>query len=240
VKVSDILKVNELSVSYYHGVRVLNDISFKLADGEVLGIIGANGAGKSTLLNAIIGTIRSEKGSIIFNGMDVTRKSVEERVGLGMAMVPERRRIIPYLTVLENLKLGAYTSKARKVWKETLKNVFEIFPVLKERKNQIAHTLSGGEQQMLAIGRALMARPRLILLDEISLGLAPIVVARIYDALKEINDKDGVSMIVVEQYINRVVEIADNIIILRRGRVVDYVKPKELDVERIREKYFGL
>jgi branched-chain amino acid transport system ATP-binding protein len=121
--------------------------------------------------------------------------------------------IIPYLTVLENLKLGTYTSRAWKVWKETLKNVFEIFPELKERKNQIAHTLSGGEQQMLAIGRALMTRPILILLDEISLGLAPIVVAKIYDALKELNDKGGVSMVIVEQCITKVAEIADNIII---------------------------
>ncbi|MEM1514938.1 MAG: ABC transporter ATP-binding protein [Candidatus Bathyarchaeia archaeon] len=234
----DVLKVNEIH-AYYGKLKVLENISLTIGKDEIVGIIGANGAGKSSLLNTIMGVIHPRKGNILFENKDITFLEPNVIVDLGISLVPERRRIFPDLTVFENLKIGAYIPRARKYWKDSMENVFDLFPILKERKNQIAKTLSGGEQQMLAIGRALMSKPKLILFDEISLGLAPKVVEDLYKAIRKINS-EGIPMIIVEQYMDKVFGISSKIFILRRGIIEKSGKPDQLDISEIRKAYFGL
>lgn len=212
------LKVNEIDV-FYGAIQALFSVSLEVKKGEIVTLIGANGAGKSTLLKTISGLIRPRSGTILFEDIDITKKSSMEIVKLGISHVPEGRRVFPEMTVLENLELGAFLRKDKQAIKKDLELVFERFPRLYERKNQLAGTLSGGEQQMLAIGRSLMSRPKLLLLDEPSMGLAPILVTEIFKIIKEINSQ-GTTILLIEQNANMALSIADRAYVIETGRIV--------------------
>ena len=191
------LSVNNLQV-HYGMIQAIKDVSFEVNEGEVIALIGANGAGKTTILHTVSGLLQQTKGSVIFEGQDITKVPAHKIVSLGMAHVPEGRRVFAQLTVLENLKLGAYTRKDKNEMEETLQMIYKRFPRLEERKNQIAGTLSGGEQQMLAMGRALMSHPKIILMDEPSMGLSPIFVEEVFKIIRDIS-AEGVTVLLVEQ-----------------------------------------
>jgi branched-chain amino acid transport system ATP-binding protein len=211
------LRIDDLAV-YYGGIQALKEVSLRLEPGELLAIIGANGAGKTTLLRTLSGVLRARSGSIRFEGRELTRLSPYDIVGLGIAHSPEGRQLFGGLTVLENLKLGAVQRNDRAAIEQDLERVFDLFPVLKERRAQRAGTLSGGEQQMLAIGRALMARPRLLLLDEPSLGLAPLLVERIFGVISRLK-AEHVTLLLVEQNARMALEVADRAYVMETGRI---------------------
>ena len=211
------LTIENLEV-YYGMIRAIKGISFSVEEGEVIALIGANGAGKTTILHTITGLISPRSGKIDFEGHDLVKTPAHKIVSLGMAHVPEGRRIFPSLTVYENLKLGAYTRKDKAGIEETLKQVYRHFPRLEERKNQVAGTLSGGEQQMLAMGRALMSNPRIILMDEPSMGLSPLYVTEIFSIIKEIS-KEGKTVLLVEQNAKKALEIANRAYVLETGTI---------------------
>jgi branched-chain amino acid transport system ATP-binding protein len=233
-----LLKVSHIDV--FHGsFQALWDVSLEIKPGEIVAIIGANGSGKSTLLDAISGLVHPTKGSIEFEGKDISTLEPFRIVDLGISQVPEGRMVFPDLTVLENLVIGSYNHKARSKQQQNLQRAYQLFPVLEDRKNQLAKTLSGGEQQMLALGRGLMSDPRLILLDEMSLGLAPIVVNELYRVLREIRDS-GITILFVEQNVRRSLTEADRAYIMEVGRVVlsgDVARLRE--EERVKKAYFG-
>ncbi len=212
------LTINNLEV-YYGVIQAIKGVSFEVNEGEVIALIGANGAGKTTILHTITGLISPKAGSIEFEGHDLTKIPAHNIVSLGMAHVPEGRRIFQELSVFENLKLGAYTRKDKNEISETLEKVYQRFPRLKERKNQIAGTLSGGEQQMLAMGRALMSHPKIILMDEPSMGLSPLFVSEIFDIIKEISD-NGTTVLLVEQNAKKALSIANRAYVLETGKIV--------------------
>ena len=232
------LEVRDLQV-YYGMIHAIKGISFDVNQGEVIALIGANGAGKTTTLHTITGLLAPKSGSVLFEGKDITKVPAHKIVSMGMAHVPEGRRVFAELSVYENLKMGAYTRKDKKEIEESLANVYKRFPRLEERKNQMAGTLSGGEQQMLAMGRALMANPRILLLDEPSMGLSPLLVSEIFDIIQEIN-KQGVTILLVEQNAKKALSIANRAYVLETGRIV-----KENDAqallhdEAIKKAYLG-
>jgi len=232
------LEVNGIDV-FYGNVQALWDVSFRVERGEIVTIIGANGAGKSTTLRTVSGLMRPRKGQVVFEGIDITRIAPNDRVGRGIVLVPEARQLWPAMSVLENLEMGAYKSAARRVRATTLENVFTMFPVLKERLRQKAGTLSGGEQQMCAIGRGLMACPRLLLLDEPALGLAPMMVREVFSSLRTISQQ-GVTIVLVEQNVPHALALADRAFVLETGRVTLSGPAHDLvnDV-RIRDGYLG-
>jgi branched-chain amino acid transport system ATP-binding protein len=213
-----ILEVKDLEV-YYGVIQAIKGISFDVNPGEIIALIGANGAGKTTTLQTITGMIPAKSGKIIYEGQDITRVPGHKLVPMGVAHVPEGRRVFAQLTVLQNLKLGAYTRKDKNEIEETLKIIYERFPRLEERKNQSAGTLSGGEQQMLAMGRALMSHPKLIVMDEPSMGLSPIYVNEIFDIIQKIN-ADGVTVLLVEQNAKKALSIANRAYVLETGKIV--------------------
>ena len=220
------LEVRQLSVSY-GDLRALWDISFRVNDRELVAIIGPNGAGKTTTLRAILGLIPITTGEIGFHDRRLDREPSYQRVRGGIALVPEGRRVFPFMSVLENLELAAYATDGRREMGARLAQVFELFPVLAERRGQLAGTMSGGEQQMLAIGRALMAKPRLLMLDEPSLGLAPIVVDRLYQTIRELRAQ-GLTILLVEQYVYGALELADRAYVLETGRITREGEGQEL------------
>ena len=234
-----LLKVSNIDV--FHGsIQALRDVSLEVKPGEILALIGANTAGKSTLLDTISGLLHPAKGSIEFEDRNISALDPFQIVELGISQVPEGRRLFPEMSVLDNLILGSYNRKARSKREQNLKQVYRHFPILEDRKNQLAKTLSGGEQQMLAIGRGLMADPKLMLLDEISLGLAPIVLDELYRALRGIRER-GITILFVEQNVRRTLQEADRAYILESGRVVLSGTPEELqEEEEVRKAYFGV
>ncbi len=230
------LKVDNINV-YYGNIHAIKDVSFEVHDGEIVALIGANGAGKSTSLKTVSGLLSSRTGSISFLGSPIDRVPAHKRVAMGLSQVPEGRRIFLQMTVLENLQMGAFTSKADT--KADLEKVFEQFPRLLERKSQIAGTLSGGEQQMLAMGRALMSRPKLLMLDEPSMGLAPILVEQIFEIIKSLH-KAGTTILLVEQNAEMALKIADRAYVLESGRITVSGTGKELAAsDRIKKAYLG-
>jgi len=232
------LEIKDLEV-YYGMIQAIKGISFEVNEGEVIALIGANGAGKTTILHTISGLIAPKKGSIVFEGQELTKIPAHKIVEDGLAQVPEGRRVFPSLTVLENLKLGAYTRKDKKEIEDTLKMVYERFPRLEERKNQPAGTLSGGEQQMLAMGRALMSRPRIILMDEPSMGLSPIFVNEIFDIIKKVS-ASGTTVLLVEQNAKKALSIADRGYVLETGKIVKEGKASDLlNDEAVKKAYLG-
>lgn len=232
------LEVKDLEV-YYGVIQAIKGIDFEVNKGEVVALIGANGAGKTTILHTVSGLITPAKGSIKFNDTEIAGTPGHKIVTMGMAHVPEGRRIFQELTVLQNLKLGAYTRSDKKEIDETLKMVYERFPRLAERKNQIAGTLSGGEQQMLAMGRALMSHPSIILMDEPSMGLSPILVNEIFDIIKSVS-KDGVTVLLVEQNAKKALEIADRAYVLETGNIVLSGDAKNImNDETVKKAYLG-
>ena len=211
-----LLEVKDLEV-YYGVICALKGISFEVNEGEIVSLIGANGAGKTTMMQSVVGIIPKKSGSVIFDGVDITKMPCHKIVKQGMTQVPEGRRIFQELTVYENLMLGAYTVSDQQ-FKTEMESVFERFPRLAERRNQVAGTLSGGEQQMLAMGRALMIRPKLLMLDEPSMGLAPILVDQVFEIIKELN-KQGTTILLVEQNANKALEISDRAYVLETGAI---------------------
>lgn len=220
------LEVKDLQV-YYGVIQALKGISFEVDEGDVIALIGANGAGKTTTLHTITGLIPAKSGSIVFEGKDITKMPGYKLVSMGIAHVPEGRRVFAQLSVLQNLKMGAYTRKDKQEVEATIQKIYKRFPRLEERKNQLAGTLSGGEQQMLAMGRALMSHPRLIVMDEPSMGLSPIYVNEIFDIIKEIN-KDGTTVLLVEQNAKKALSIANKAYVLETGSIVLKGDAKEL------------
>lgn len=232
------LEIKDLSV-YYGVIRALKGISFHVEEGEIIALIGSNGAGKTTTLQTISGMLAAASGQIIFEGEDITKVPGHKIVTMGMAHVPEGRRVFAQLTVLENLRLGAFTRGDKAEVEETLARIYQSFPRLEERKNQLAGTLSGGEQQMLAMGRALMSKPRIVLMDEPSMGLSPLLVQEIFRIIEGIK-KTGTTVLLVEQNANKALSIADRAYVLETGSIVLEGKASEmLEDESIKKAYLG-
>lgn len=232
------INIKDLVVAY-GGIEALKGISLDVPSGKIVTLVGANGAGKSTTLKSIVGLVKPKSGTIEYEGKDITKINTERMVKNGIALVPEGRRVFEDLTVLENLKIGAYSRKDRKNIEDDLEKVYSLFPRLKERTWQLSGTLSGGEQQMLAIGRALMSRPKLIMMDEPSLGLAPIVVKGLFEIIKKIN-KDGMTVLLIEQNANAALKIADVGYIMETGRITLSGTGEELlNNDEIKKAYLG-
>jgi len=230
------LSVEKIDLKY-NRVKVIEDVSFRVEKGEIVALIGGNGNGKSTILKGISGILHPTAGSITFEGQDITRREAHRIVELGISCVPEGRRLFPYLSVYKNLLLGAFLVNDKTEIEHRLDHVFGIFPILKERAVQKASTLSGGEQQMLAIGRGLMSKPKLLLLDEPSWGIAPILVDRIFEVIREIRE-EGVTILLVEQDVQEALDICDRAYVLQTGRIVLQGAGKELLASELIQKAF--
>ena len=232
------LEVKDLEV-YYGVIQAIKGVSFQVNQGEVIALIGANGAGKTTILHTVTGLLSPKRGSVVFEGKEITKVPAHKIVSMGMAHVPEGRRVFAELSVYENLKMGAYTRKDKKEIEESLANVYKRFPRLEERKNQMAGTLSGGEQQMLAMGRALMSKPKIILMDEPSMGLSPIMVNEIFDIIRAVSES-GTTVLLVEQNAKKALSIADRAYVLETGNIVLDGKAEDLlENDSIKKAYLG-
>ena len=232
------LVVKDLEV-YYGVIQAIKGVSFQVNQGEVIALIGANGAGKTTILHTVTGLLSPKRGSVVFEGKEITKVPAHKIVSMGMAHVPEGRRVFAELSVYENLKMGAYTRKDKKEIEESLANVYKRFPRLEERKNQMAGTLSGGEQQMLAMGRALMSKPKIILMDEPSMGLSPIMVNEIFDIIRAVSES-GTTVLLVEQNAKKALSIADRAYVLETGNIVLEGKAEDLlENDSIKKAYLG-
>ena len=232
------LEMKDIEV-YYGMIQAIKGISFEVNEGEVIALIGANGAGKTTILHTITGLLSPKKGTVIFEGKDITKIPAHKIVSLGMAHVPEGRRVFAELSVYENLKMGAYTRKDKDEIARTLEMVYQRFPRLQERKNQLAGTLSGGEQQMLAMGRALMSHPKIIVMDEPSMGLSPILVNEIFDIIQEVSS-GGTTVLLVEQNAKKALSIADRAYVLETGKIVlEGEAEKLMNDDSVKKAYLG-
>ena len=232
------LEVKNLEV-YYGVICALKGISFEVNEGEIVSLIGANGAGKTTMMQSVVGMIPKKSGTVTFDGKDITKLPCHKIVQLGMTQVPEGRRIFQELSVYENLMMGAYTVRDQQQFKADLESVFDLFPRLAERRNQVAGTLSGGEQQMLAMSRALMIRPKLLMLDEPSMGLAPILVDQIFDIIKQLHEQ-GTTILLVEQNASKALQIADRAYVLETGNITLSGTGAELaSSDEVRKAYLG-
>jgi branched-chain amino acid transport system ATP-binding protein len=234
-----LLEVKRLN-AFYGPVQVLHDVNLSVPTGHIVGLVGANAAGKSTLMFTLAGLRTTHTGEILLDGRSLSGLPAYDRVSRGLVLVPERRRLFPFMTVLENLEIGAYSATARSMSRTTLKEVFQLLPVLAERSNQVAGSLSGGEQQLLAIGRALMAKPRVLLLDEPTEGLAPIYVKLLFDLIKSLRSS-GLTVLIVEQHVHHVLRTADHAYVLEGGRLVLEGRGEDLlGDERLKVAYLGL
>jgi len=234
-----ILKVSNVTC-FYGEMQAIRDMSLEVRRGEIVAIIGANGAGKSTLMKSIAGLVPPRSGSIVFEGIEITGAPANGMIRKGISYVPEGRRLFANLSVRENLELGAFVEKDRRTIDERLEEVFELFPILKERSNQLAQTMSGGEQQMCAIARGLMSAPKLLMLDELSLGLMPSLVEKVLESVKEINKK-GVSTLLVEQMVQEALEVSDRGYIVQVGMIVREGAAHELlESDEVRRAYMGM
>lgn len=232
------LEINDIVVNYGM-INAIKGISFSVEKGEVIALIGANGAGKTTTLHTISGLLRPKSGNITFNGVDITKVPAHKIVSMGIAHVPEGRRVFSQLSVMENLKMGAYTRSSQAEKDETLEVVFNRFPRLKERMNQAAGTLSGGEQQMLAMGRALMSKPQIVLMDEPSMGLSPLLVSEVFNIIESIS-KSGTTVLLVEQNAKKALSIADRAYVLETGNIVLSGKASDLiNDDSVKKAYLG-
>ena len=232
------LEVRDLKVNYGM-IQAIKGVSFHVEQGEVIALIGANGAGKTTILHTITGLLAPKEGSVVFEGTDITKIPAHKIVPMGMAHVPEGRRVFANLTVLQNLKMGAYTRKDKAEIQETLQMIYQRFPRLEERQNQLAGTLSGGEQQMLAMGRALMSHPKIILMDEPSMGLSPIYVNEIFQIIQDVS-KTGTTVLLVEQNAKKALSIADRAYVLETGKIVLEGRASTLlDNDDVKKAYLG-
>ena len=232
------LEINDIVVNYGM-INAIKGISFSVEKGEVIALIGANGAGKTTTLHTISGLLRPKSGNITFNGVDITKVPAHKIVSMGIAHVPEGRRVFSQLSVMENLKMGAYTRSSQAEKDETLEVVFDRFPRLKERMNQAAGTLSGGEQQMLAMGRALMSKPQIVLMDEPSMGLSPLLVSEVFNIIESIS-KSGTTVLLVEQNAKKALSIADRAYVLETGNIVLSGKATDLiNDDSVKKAYLG-
>lgn len=234
-----LLNVDDLHVSY-GDTDILFGVDLQVQEGEIVAIVGSNGAGKTTLMQAIASLIPSKKGQVNLDGELMTGRSTHISVDLGLVYVPEGRRLFPRLSVLTNLELGAFSAHARPHAEKTLETVFNLFPVLKQRSNQLAGTLSGGEQQMCAIGRGLMSSPKLLLVDEVSLGLAPVIVSKVYEALSEIR-RLGTSLVIVEQNVRLALKVADRAYVIKQGKVaLSGLSALLIDNPEVKKAYLGM
>jgi branched-chain amino acid transport system ATP-binding protein len=234
-----ILEVQDIHCGY-DGVPVIHGISLEVAQGELVAIVGANGAGKTTTMRSIAGLMHPFSGKIFFNGKDITRLKAHETIKLGISYVPEGRRLFSKLSIIENLELGAFIKNDRKEIERILEQVFELFPKLYDRRAQVAETMSGGEQQMVAIARGLMSNPRLLLLDELSLGLMPSLVEKVMEAVVSIN-RTGVTVLLVEQMVQEALEIANRGYVIQTGKIVQKGTSRELlDSPEVRKAYMGM
>ena len=233
-----LLEVQDIQV-YYGMIQALKGVSFSVNEGEVIALIGANGAGKTTTLHTVTGLLRAKSGHIIYDGQDITKVPAHKIVTMGMAHVPEGRRVFANMTVLQNLKMGAFTRSDKNEIESTIEMIYKRFPRLKERQNQTAGTLSGGEQQMLAMGRALMSKPRIILMDEPSMGLSPIFVNEIFDIIREVSES-GTTVLLVEQNAKKALSIADRAYVLETGSITMDGKAEDLlNDEAVQKAYLG-
>jgi branched-chain amino acid transport system ATP-binding protein len=234
------LEIRDIDV--YHGdLQALHQVSLTVEDREIVAIVGSNGAGKSTLLRTICGLLKPDTGEMDFNGDDLTKQPVHKIVELGICMVPEERKVFREMTVLENLEMGAFTKRARQVKDSTMSWVCEIFPILESRKIQKAGTLSGGEQQMLLIARALMSQPKLLLIDELSLGLAPLLVQHLFETMRQLYESTEIAIVLVEQNVRAALELADRGYVIENGRIVAEGEAQDLLSRKdIKDAYFGV
>ena len=227
--------------TFYGGIHALKDVSMKVSEGEIITLIGANGAGKTTTLMSICGIVPPRSGEILFMGKAIHDLTPNEIVSLGISQVPEGRRIFPYLTVMENLDMGAFLRTDKDGIKQDMEYIFELFPILAERRHQAGGTLSGGEQQMLAISRALMARPMLLLMDEPSLGLAPLIVKQIFEIIRKVNSENNTTIFLVEQNANLALKVAHRGYVMETGRITLANSAKKLLAdEKVKKAYLGL
>ena len=234
------LEVSDLHVSY-DGVQAVGGVSLTVRPGEITALLGANGAGKSSTLKAIIGAVRPQSGRVVFEGKDITGTPPEKLVSMGIAMIPEGARVFARQPVEQNLRLGAYTVRDEAVVKQRMDSVYALFPRLLERREQLAGTMSGGERQMLAIGRALMSGPRLLLIDEPSLGLSPLLVEQVFDALQMLNRQHGLSVLLVEQNMNQALEVAAGAYVMQTGRIALQGTAEALMAsDEVRRVYLGM
>jgi branched-chain amino acid transport system ATP-binding protein len=234
-----LLRVNDIDVSY-GPVQILRKVSFDIQEEEIVSLLGSNGAGKTTTVSAVSGILPVSQGQVMFMGQDITRVESYERVAMGLVQVPEGRKLFPTLTVMENLEMGSYLKRPKALRQETMSFVFTLFPVLEKRKKQLGGTLSGGEQQMLAIGRGLMAKPKLLILDEPSLGLAPIVVDEIFSVIDKIN-KEGVMLLLVEQNVSQALALSTRGFVLEQGRMAISGRGSDLLANpHVKKVYLGL
>lgn len=232
-----LLELRNVSAGY-GDFKVLHDINLHVNKGEIVALVGPNGAGKTTTLKTILGQTKLFSGKILFEGKDITGLPPHKRVSLGISMVPEGRRVFPTLTVYENLIMGAYLVKNPKDIRDSLEFVYNLFPILKERRNQKAGTLSGGESQMLAIARALMSKPKILLTDEMSLGLAPKIVIKLFDLVRKLRDEYGITILLVEQHVKQSLEIADRGYVIELGRIILKGTAKELLTNEDLKKHY--
>jgi len=234
------LKIDEIDV-YYGDLQALWGVSLAVKDGEMVALVGSNGAGKSTLLKTVSGLLRPRRGSISYQGIRIDQQDAHKIVEAGISMVPEGRRLFPDMSVLENLELGAYLPQARQAKQKTLRWIYDIFPILRERETQAARTLSGGEQQMLAIARALMSQPRILLLDEITLGLSPLIVDNIFEVIKQVNKLNHIAIFLVEQNVVLALELSDTAYIIENGRIIGQGEAKALlESQEVKDAYLGI